>query len=206
MLLNPTSPSNQAIEAAASAIRRGELLLYPSDTIYGLGCDPFNPDALKRLVALKGRPEEKGFLVLIPGPGAIPKFARAVPPEARDLLEAFWPGPMTVLLEARSDLPGELVGGGSRIGLRWPDTPFLRALLTRLDGGLVSTSANRSGNRYDGTPDALRRLFECGVDLFLDAGLLPARPASTVVDLAVRPFSIVRRGELAVSVEERLRA
>ncbi len=195
MRIDLRNPDVGTLRDAAQTVRRGGIALYPTDTIYGLGCDAYQTESLRRLLLLKGRSREKGMLVLIRSLPQLEELARSVPPEAGPLLRRFWPGPLTVLLEAHPRIPTELQGEGGKVGIRWPSSSFLQTWLDLLQVPLVSTSANRSGQEYDGSPAVLRRLFGAGVDLFIDGGtLLPSRP-STVLDLTTRPFRIVRPGE-----------
>lgn len=181
-------------------------MCYPADTIYGLGCDPLNRHALQRIFTIKGRPESRGFLVLVPDMAAVRSLAAEIPPEAMALVERFWPGPLTLILSARPDLPPELTGDGSTIGVRQPLNAFLEAWMRELQGPIVSTSANRSGEPTPTEPAELRRLFGNVVDLFLESVEPLQGIPSTVVDLSRRPFRMVREGVLAEPVEAFLRA
>jgi len=169
-------------------------VLYPADTIYGLGCDGLNGEAISRLVDVKGRSDEKGLLVLVPSLAEVYPLVEAVPELGLPLLEQCWPGPLTVLLRPAAALPELLAGSGGKIGIRSPRGGFLQAWLTQLGRPLVSTSANRSGEPYSGDLDRLRELFEDEVDLFMECGELPNRPPSTVIDLTTLPFQVVREG------------
>ncbi len=200
MRIDFRDPDWETLRIAARIVGQGGLVLYPTDTIYGLGCDPSRPDALRRLLSVKGRPEGKGMLVLIRSLEQLSDLVSELPGGSRPLLERFWPGPLTVLLEAAPGVPGDLLGPGGKIGIRLPACRFLDAWLELLAVPLVSTSANRSGETYSGSPELLRELFEDQVDLLLDAGELPSSRPSTVVDLTERPFRIVRSGEMASQV------
>lgn len=202
MRIDLRAPNLETLRSAAALVRDGGLVLYPTDTIYGLGCDARQPASVRRLVELKGRSEGKGMLVLIPSTRWLPELSKGVPDEGWEILERFWPGPLTVLLEAAEGIPEGLCGYQGKIGIRWPASTFLRSWLDLLDGPLVSTSANPSGTPYDGSPKVLKALYEGRVDLLLDAGELPARQPSTVVDLTMRPFSIVRDGERAAELRK----
>ncbi len=125
-------------------------MLYPADTIYGLGCDACNEEAVRRLVEIKGRSEEKGLLVLLPSLAEVRAFVEEIPEQGLQLLEQCWPGPLTVLLRPAATLPELLTGSDCKIGIRCPRGPFLQSWLSRLGRPLVSTSANRSGEAYCG--------------------------------------------------------
>jgi L-threonylcarbamoyladenylate synthase len=204
MRIDVINPDPGMLAEAVRVVRRGGVVLYPADTIYGLGCDPFNPEAVSRLMALKGRDEGKGCLVLIPNNHWLDRLAAEVPTTGRALCDRFWPGPLTVVTRALPTLPPGIRSRGGTVGLRRPRNPFLEAWLDLLGSPLVSTSANRSGEPYTGDPTVLRSLFEPGVDLFLDAGELPERPPSTVVDLTTSPFRLLRAGEQADAVRAEL--
>ncbi len=204
LTLDLDQPDPQVIRRTVEVIRAGKLLLYPTDTIYGLGCDPFQPDALRRILELKGRASSKGLLVLVHSPAAALSLAVGVPSTFESLAARFWPGPVTFLLPAPSGLPELLVGKGGLIGVRCPSHSFLGRLLTDLDSPLVSTSANISGKPEPHSIAELRQLFKGKVDLFLDAGQLPKRQPSSVIDLSVDPPRLVRRGEQADEIERAL--
>lgn len=205
MRIDLQNPDPTVLQYATRTVRGGGLVLYPTDTIYGLGCDALQPGPLERLLALKGRSAEKGMLVLIRSIRQLDDLIRGLPDGAEAFLERFWPGPLTVLLEAARGIPKELCGAGGKIGLRWPASRFLQNWLDLLRLPLVSTSANPSSQTYDGTPEVLHRLFEDRVDLFLDAGPLPSSEPSTVADLTTRPFRLVREGEKGTEIARYLR-
>ena len=194
MRIDPERPEAALIDRAVNLVHRGGVILYPADTIYGLGCDAFNEEALQRLVAIKSRGEEKGFLVLVPSLAQVKNLVESIPEKGLHLLEQCWPGPLTVLLKPAATLSPLLTGGGQKVGIRCPHGPFLAAWLEALGRPLVSTSANRSGEPYCGSLERLHQLFDEEVDLFMECGELPERPPSTVVDLTETPFPIVRSG------------
>ncbi|GAB4251454.1 MAG: L-threonylcarbamoyladenylate synthase [Acidobacteriota bacterium] len=193
-------PDPSVVQSACRVLLAGGVILYPTDTIYGLGCDALDRQAVERLVRIKGRSAAKGMLVLAGSPDWLPRLAREVPREADRLLATFWPGPLTVLLPAAPELPEPLVGAGGKIGVRVPNLPFLQQWLEGVQRPIVSTSANPSGAPYTGDVERLRSLFANRVDLFLESGELPHSEPSTVVDLAERPFRVVREGVGAAAV------
>ena len=181
-------------------------MLYPSDTIYGLGCDPFNQKALHQLFQIKGRPTTKGVLILVNTLDSIAVLSDAIPDVFYKLVEEMWPGPVTCLLKARRELPDAIVGEHGKVGVRYPDLPFLWRWMEAIPGPIVSTSANRSGQPDPQSVSDLRRLFYHRVDLFLESEKAQfCTSASTVVDLTRKSSEIVRRGAAAQRVEEFLR-
>ncbi len=203
MWVDLESPDPAVIDKATRVICSGGVVLYPSDTIYGLGCDPFNRAAVKRIYALKLRDAGKGVLLLVPNRLWADRLAVEIPPVANHLMERYWPGPLTLLFRPRSSVPSILVGGGERIGVRCPDNPFLQAWLDSWCKPIVSTSANRSGIPAPETMEDLRDLFYDRVDLFLEAGEPTARAPSTVVDIVGVP-RIVRSGARDKEIENAL--
>lgn len=189
---------------AAEVVRRGGVAFYPTDTIYGLGCDPFNESAVERIFDIKKRPAEKGVLLLISGIEWFERLSAEVSLAGRELAQRFWPGPLTLIVNPRPDVPPWLLGREGKLGMRWPAPPFLRSWLSELEGPLVSTSANLSGEPVPSTIEEMRQLFQDKVDLFIEADL-EAGPASTVVDVTVEPARIVRAGALAEEIGKVLR-
>ena len=189
---------------ARRVLRSGGVLALPTETFYALAVNPFDPAALARLFALKARPAAKPVLVLIAGPEMLFQVARAVPAAALPLMAAFWPGPLTLILPARLDLPPLLTGGTGTIGLRQPRQDLVCRLMAALGLPLTGTSANRSGQEPLATAAAVARELGGEVDLILDAGPCPGGLPSTIVDVTVSPPRLVRAGALATSAIQEL--
>lgn len=192
--VDPYSPAATTIERAAGIIRQGGVVLHPTDTIYGLGCDPFCPQALRRLFEIKGRPPQKGLLLLVPASTWVEKICDEIPEVFYPAAREFWPGPVTFLLPANPNLPSLVRGGSGKVGLRQPALPYLDSWMKAIPGPLVSTSANRSGQESPGSIAALRKLFQDEVDLLLEANEVEDPRPSVVVDLTLCPPRIVREG------------
>lgn len=185
-----------AIALVAGALQRGELAAFPTDTVYGLGAAVCHEAALQALYAAKGRPQAKAIPLLLADADDLPQVAAAVPPAARRLGERYWPGPLTLILPARAEVPAVLRAGRPTVAVRVPDHPVARALIAAVGAPLATTSANRSGE-----PDALSaeevvRQLGQGVCWLLDGGPSPGGVASTVVDTSVEPPAICRRGAI----------
>ncbi len=195
------------IETAARAIRRGQIVLHPTDTVYGLACDPMNPEALDRLLALKGRSPAKGFLQIIPDISDCDNVCKDIPKVFYEMSAALWPGPVTMLLDGKISLPESLLGSEGKVGLRQPDLPFLQLWMEAIPGAMVSTSANLSGQNPPKSLEELRRLLAAEVDLFLEGEEIDRHPQpSTVVDLTLETPQLVRSGLWADRVEEFLKS
>lgn len=193
------------IEAAAAVVRGGGIVVYPTDTVYGLGCSGLRVDALTRLFELKQRPPDRGVLLLIPELDWVERYARSVPADFFPLAEALWPGPVTFLLPASPRLPALISGGMGKVGLRQPELPYLRSWIEAIGEPLVSSSANISGKPLPQSVEDLATLFGDRVDLFVEAAEIGEAQASTVVDLCTEPAQIVREGQLTEEVRSLLR-
>jgi L-threonylcarbamoyladenylate synthase len=183
------------LTGAVAALRRGDLVVYPTETVYGLAADALDPEAVERVFEAKGRPREKPVSMALPEAAVAADYAR-VSDRERAFCERFLPGPVTVLLERTDRVPDVLVGGRDRVGVRVPDHELSRELARRV-GPITATSANRSGNpsarRASELDDAVRERA-----VVLDGGETPGTE-STVVDVAAG--EVVRRGALVDDVE-----
>ncbi len=188
-----------ALDQAAELIRAGQVIAAPTDTVYGLVCRADDPQAIRRLYAVKERPLEKALPVLLAGEEQLPQVIADVPRLARLLMARFWPGPLTLVLPARPDLPRVLTGGGATVAVRVPDHPFLRALARRA-GPLASSSANRSGEPPARTAQEVLAQLAGRIPLVVDGGEAPGGVASTVVDVTGPLPRILREGPVAEQV------
>jgi len=191
--VDPQRPDPAAVEEAARVVKEGGLVVYPTDTVYGLGADPFSREAVLRVYRAKERPLGKPLPVLVSGPEAAARLAR-VTPEARRLMDRFWPGALTIVLEALPGLPVELHGGTGKIGVRMPAHPVALELIRASGGALVGTSANLHSQPSPRTAEEALEQLDGRVDIVLDAGPAPGGKPSTVVDLTTQPPRILRRG------------
>jgi len=177
-----SSNSASAVDAAARVLAAGGIVVYPTETLYGLGADAGNEAALQRLVELKGREVGKPIAVLISDTQMVADVAQEIPAPAADLMRRFWPGPLTIVLQARPGVSRVLTGGGDSIGVRASSHPIAMALVRRLGRPLTAPSANPAGLRPPTRCEEARAYFGARVDYYLDGGCLPGEPASTVVD------------------------
>ena len=163
------------------AVQRGEVIVLPTDTVYGVGADAFLPDAVGAVLAAKGRGRQMPPPVLIPDVRTVDGLARDVPEAARALMREYWPGPLTVIVHAQPSLAWDLGETHGTVALRVPDHPAALALLART-GPLAVTSANKTGQPAATTAADARALLGDAVAVFLDAGDSPLGNASTIVD------------------------
>ncbi|MBI3089120.1 MAG: threonylcarbamoyl-AMP synthase [Candidatus Tectomicrobia bacterium] len=203
--VNADSPSPDVLAEAARLVARGGVLLYPTDTLYGLGAAVREPAALARIFAAKRRPRGQPLPVIIGALEQLELLTPELPEERLRLLEALWPAPLTVILPARHDLPPLLLGNGDSIAVRWPVAPLAGALCRLAATPVTATSANRSGAGNPRSFEAAYAQVGEEVDLALDGG--PPRDArgSTIIDLRASPVRLLRRGALAATfLRERL--
>ncbi|GIG22301.1 hypothetical protein Cch01nite_30250 [Cellulomonas chitinilytica] len=186
-----------AIDEAVNAVARGALVVLPTDTVYGIGADAFTPSAVQALLDAKGRGRQMPPPVLIPDVRTLDGLATAVPAGARALAEAFWPGGLTLIVQAQPSLAWDLGETRGTVALRVPDHPTALALLRRT-GPMAVSSANRTGSPAAVTAqDAYDQLGE-SVAVYLDAGAAPGGVASTIVDATGDRLRLVRAGALSL--------
>ena len=183
-------------EAAVAALAAGELVVFPTETVYGLGADALSEDAVARLVAVRGREPEKPILVLVAGLAMAETVAAEIPPPARRLAERFWPGPLTLVLAARDRLPAALTAGSGTIGVRVPGHPVAAALVTGLGRPVTAPSANPPRGTPPRRVEEARATFGAGVAVYLDGGELPGG-ASTVAMLEEGRVRVLRTGPVS---------
>ena len=192
--------SESALDRAAAAVREGELIVYPTETVYGLGADALDPAAIERVFEAKGRDRSDPISLGVSSIDAAMEYVRAGETE-RAFMESFLPGPVTVVLERRATVPPVLTGGRDRVGVRIPDHEGALDLLERV-GPVTATSANVSGRPSITSLDDLDAEIEAAATVVLDGGQTPGT-ASTVVDVAAG--TVHRRGRDADAIEAWLR-
>ena len=186
-----------AIPQALSVLQDGGLIAFPTDTIYGLAADPFNPAAIQRIFAVKGRPEEKALPVLIGSIDQLDPFVAAIDDAVSRIASRFWPGPLTIVMKKNAGLPDDL-SPYPTIGIRMPDHAPLRTLL-QTTGPLATTSANLSGGRNALSAADVREQLGGRIELVLDGGISPGSAASTVVDMTTPQLSVLRPGPISLA-------
>ncbi len=177
-------------------LRAGRLVAVPTETVYGLAADASNAKAVRRIFAAKQRPADHPLIVHIAGPNQLSRWARDTPDSAWRLAEAFWPGPLTMLLHKAGAVPPDVTGGRPTIGLRVPDHPVLLQMLTTLDGGLAAPSANPYKRLSPTTADQVIAGLDGRIDAVLDGGPCAVGLESTIVDLTGATPRILRAGPI----------
>lgn len=192
-------PQDPVLAEAADMLRSGGLVAFPTETVYGLGADGLNPEAVRRIYAAKGRPTTNPLILHVSGEAEARTLVRTWPEAASLLAARFWPGPLTLVLEADPKVPASVRGGGTSVALRCPAHPVALALVRLTGRPLAAPSANRSTNL---SPTCARHVVASlgdAVDLVLDAGPTTAGIESTILDLRAAPFRILRPGPLPPS-------
>lgn len=193
MILDYAESPSAALDAAVQALEKGGLVVLPTDTVYGIGADAFNPQAVTRLLAAKGRGRQMPPPVLVGGLEVLDALATEIPPQVRALVERFWPGALTIILRAQPSLTWDLGDTAGTVALRMPDHPVALALLQRW-GPMAVTSANLTGEAAAETAEQAEQYFAAQVQVYLDGGQSAGPVPSTIVDATTTPLRIVRAG------------
>jgi L-threonylcarbamoyladenylate synthase len=196
IVVSAESPDMVAIREAADILRRGGVVAFPTETVYGLGADALNPHAVEKVFAAKGRPTDNPLIVHLAGVEKIEEYVDDIPPIALRLADAFWPGPLTLVMK-RSILVSDLVTAGLHtVGVRVPNHPVALALLREFGEGIVAPSANLSGRPSPTTAQHVEADLGGRIEMILDAGATDFGVESTVLDITQTPPVILRFGAL----------
>lgn len=194
---DPGEP-NKAFSRCRDVLRGGGVIAFPTETFYGLGADPRDRGAVQRLFSIKGRTADQPILLLIASVDDVAAWAARVPDAARVLMDRFWPGALTLVLPARTDVPADLTAGSGTIGLRVPGSGTARALIAFCGHALTGTSANRAGGEPPRTAQEVEAGIGADIDLILDAGPTPGGRPSTVVNVSSGVPRTVREGAVRI--------
>jgi L-threonylcarbamoyladenylate synthase len=195
-------PADRPLVLAAEVIQAGGVIVYPTETVYGIGANAWDGTAIAKVRALKRRTDQKPILVIVGSRDQLVSVVDGITPLAERCMDAFWPGPLTLVFKASHRIPDLLSRGTGTIGVRIPSSPVCLRLLELAGCPLTSTSANLSGMPTLHTVSEIRQVIPLGIDLVLDAGVLPPSDPSTVLDVTGVQPRLLRAG--AVS-EARLR-
>lgn len=196
MILNDNAETRTE---AAGIIAAGGVIAFRTDTFYGLGADPFNPRAIRKIRLLKGREDGKPILLLISDESEVDRFIQQAA-FFKLVARNHWPAPLTLIGVSRPELPAALTASTHSLGVRLPDDDNVRALVRACGGALTATSANVSGQLPARTAKEVENYFPAGIDLIVDGGEVTATEASTVLDVSRSKARLVREG--AISREE----
>lgn len=187
------------LEAVASLIKAGGTVVFPTETVYGLGAAAQNPEAIKKIFAAKGRPDDNPLIVHIAGLDQVQLLVANIPKKAQLLMDIFWPGPLTIIMEKASTIPIEVTGGLNTVGVRFPDHPIAQAFIKMAGCPIAAPSANRSGRP---SPTQGKHVLE-DLDGRVDGMILSSDTElgleSTVIDMTVEPPVVLRPGDITVA-------
>ncbi|MXY96645.1 MAG: threonylcarbamoyl-AMP synthase [Gemmatimonadetes bacterium] len=194
LTVDPVRPDLTVLQEAAGIVRDGGLVAFPTETVYGLGADGTNPSAIRRVYEAKGRDASKPILVLVSHRKDLARLVRCIPAGVHAVMDACWPGPLTLVFPALDSVPRELLGGGATIGVRHSGAAIAGALCHAAGGPVTAPSANRSGEPEPLTAEDVAAQLGDRVDLILDGGRSPSDQPSTVVDVSTGTPRLVRAG------------
>ena len=185
------------LDKAVALLRDGDLVAFPTETVYGLGADAATPAAVAKIFAAKGRPADHPLIVHIPDASHLERWARDIPETARVLADKFWPGALTLILKRQPGVSDAVTGGQDTVGLRIPNHPLALELLRAFDGGIAAPSANRFGRISPTTAQHVRDDLGDTVPLILDGGPCQVGIESTIIDLSGPRTVVLRPGMIS---------
>ena len=195
--------SQQDIQTAADLLRTGVLVGIPTETVYGLGANGLDPAAVGRIFEAKGRPQDNPLILHIPGSDWLERYCRDIPAAAYELARRFWPGPLTMVLRRRDNVPDQVTAGLDTVGMRCPAHPLCRAVIQAADVPVAAPSGNTSGRPSPTTAAHMLEDMDGRIDAILDGGPCSVGVESTIVDLTCTPPRLLRPGGITL---EQLRA
>ena len=190
-------PERDVIRKAVEMLRKGGVIAFPTSTLYGLGADAKNPEAIQKIFAIKSRDPKQAILVLIKDNTWLETLVKSIPSGAQRLMDVFWPGGITLIFHAAGTVLPELTGGSGKIGVRVPKHPVAAAVVSELDSPLTGTSANLSGQPGCANVIDLDAAVVAQLDGVLDAGPLKGGRGSTIIDVTKNPPRILREGTIS---------
>ena len=196
--ISQLSPS--LLSAAVETLRRGGLVAFPTETVYGLGADAGNPQAIAEIYRIKGRPAARPLTVHLADIAEIPLWAQEIPPAAQKLIDCYCPGPLTLILPRRPNVLDIVTAGGDSVGIRLPSHPLARQLIRAFGRGLAAPSANRSGYLSPTTAEHVRREFGADIPIVIDGGPCQLGLESTIVDFSTPTPRLLRAGLLTLDM------
>jgi L-threonylcarbamoyladenylate synthase len=182
---------------AAKIVSDGGLIAFRTDTFYGLGVDPLNVHAVRRIKVLKGREEGKPILLLIADAAVVTRLMAEAPTLFERVITELWPGPLTIIVPATDLMPADITAGTGTVGLRLPQCESVRVLVRECGGVLTATSANPAGEQPAKTAAEVIAYFPSGIDLIVDGGTVTGTEPSTVIDIVRAPARLIREGAVS---------
>lgn len=194
LTIDPRNPEREKLSEAVAVLKSGGVVAYPTETFYGLGADANNATAVEKIFSIKGRAYANPLAVIVAGEDDLLSLVMEIPEAARILMKRFWPGPLTIVFWAAPSVSPRLLAGTGKIGIRVSSHPIASLLARELGAPLIATSANRSGEPENTSCAGVRDSLGDRPDLIIEGGETPGRPGSTILDVTVFPFRILREG------------
>lgn len=200
MLILPFKKENSdgIFTKSLEVLKTGGIIAYPTESFYALGVPASDENAIKKLYGLKRRPADKPLPIIVGDMDALKSVVKRIPPQAEELMKKFWPGPLTIIFEARENVPVLLTGGSGRVAVRIPGESIALRLARAIKIPITSTSANPSGKPPAADADAVVNYFGDKIDLIIDGGETAGGKPSTIVDVTAEPFKILREGRIVL--------
>jgi L-threonylcarbamoyladenylate synthase len=183
---------------AIASLNRGDVIVFPTETVYGLGADALNPAAVEKVFQLKGRNPDSPIPIIVADQAMLQDVVEKIPPVARTLMEQFWPGPLTLVLPAARGTPKQLLNRTGGVGVRISSQLLATELAQAFGRPLTATSANPSGQQAASTIEQAQNYFASDIEIFLDGGKLPSKSGSSVVEVIDDRIKIIRAGEISL--------
>ena len=187
------------LSQAIASLKRGDMVVFPTETVYGLGADALNPSAVEKVFQLKGRNPDTPIPIIVADQAMLKDLVEEIPRVARKLMERFWPGPLTLVLPAVPGTPKQLLNRTGGIGVRISSQSIATQLAQELGRPLTATSANPSGQPAAATIEQAQNYFAGEIEIFLDGGKLPSKTGSSVVEVIDGGIKIIREGEISAA-------
>ena len=196
--INPGNPPKDFLQHSAQVLSQGGLAVFPTETFYGIAADSQNPDGLEKLAKLKGREAEKPFPLIISSAAQLDPLVGEISTFVQKLMDFYWPGPLTLVMDAKPGVHPRLLSDNNGIGIRLSSWPIAQALAGALDRAITATSANLAGGPPASKVVELDPAVVEAVDIILDGGPTPGGLASTVLDVRVDPPKVLRQGPIQI--------
>ena len=193
--INPKNPEKGKIKKAVKILEKGGLIAFPTETVYGLGADALNVNAVKKIYAIKKRPFSKPLIIHIANKKDIYKFAKNIPSEAKILINKFWPGPLTIIFEKKEIIPDIITT--DKIAIRMPDNKITLAIIKKFGHPITAPSANISEKASPVEANKIIKNFSGKIEAIIDGGKSKIGTESTIIDLSKKRVALIREGAIS---------
>lgn len=195
--INPKNPEPEKIAKAAELIKAGGIVAFPTETVYGVGTNAFDEEAVKKIYEIKNRPKNKPLPILLAESSQVKSVVAKISRKAEELMKKFWPGPLTIVFEKSIKVPNIISAGLHTVGVRIPDHKVIQELIKASGVPIVATSANKSGEQAPKDAQEVEKSLK-EIDLILDGGKTELGIPSTVVDATKEPPEVLREGSIKI--------